>query len=87
MAMEGYIERKIRGDKVTSLTALKKEIAEIKRLAEEQKQMKAYRKQAEDNNSDLVALYAGKSIEVSKHIETLKKWEKTLFKKGGKNES
>ena len=31
MAMEGYIERKIRGDKVTSLTALKREIAEIKK--------------------------------------------------------
>lgn len=41
MAMEGYIERKIRGDKVTSLTALKKEIAEIKR------QVKVWKAKAE----------------------------------------
>lgn len=31
MAMENYIERKIRNDKVTSLIALKREIAEIKK--------------------------------------------------------
>ena len=41
LAMEGYIERKIRGDKVTSLTALKKEIAEIKR------QVKVWKAKAE----------------------------------------
>ena len=31
LAMESYIERKIKSDKVTSLTALKREIAEIKK--------------------------------------------------------
>lgn len=41
MAMESYIERKIKSDKVTSLTALKKEIAEIKR------QVKVWKAKAE----------------------------------------
>lgn len=42
MAVENYIERKIRGDKVTSLTALKNEIKALK------KQVKDWKAAAED---------------------------------------